>query len=156
LRPHDLLDAAKHLADFGKGKPRQAYLKRAVSTTYYAMFHCLARTCADLMIGGTGAQRSLPAWAQVYRALDHGTAKNVCSNPQLISQLPRQIQDFANSFVTMQKKRHDADYDPQWTVYKSAVLFDVGAVEAVIDDFEVVPKKDRRAFAAAVLLKRRQ
>jgi len=88
------LDAAKLLAVSGKGKPRQAYLKRAVSTTYYAMFHCLARTCADLMIGGTGAQRSMPAWTQAYRALDHGIARNVLSNAQLIIHFPQQIQDF--------------------------------------------------------------
>jgi hypothetical protein len=151
----DLLEAAKHLADSSKGKPKQAFLKRAISTTYYAMFHCLAKTCADLMIGGTGAQRSMPAWTQVYRALDHGTARNVCSNTQMLAQFPLEIQDFAYQFVTIQKKRHDADYDPQCSVFKSAVLADISAVEIVIDDFAIAPMKDRRAFAAAVLLKRR-
>ncbi len=55
----------------------------------------------------------------------------------------------------MQKKRHDADYDPQCTVFKSAVLSDISAVETVIDDFDTAPTKDRRAFTAAILFKKR-
>ena len=154
MDPGHLLKAARSLAASSKGKPKQAYLKRAASTTYYAMFHCLARTCADLLIGGTGSQRSMPAWTQVYRALDHGAARNVCSG-QLMPNFPREIQDFANVFVTMQKKRHDADYDPQCFVFKSAILADISNVETVIADFEIAPAKDRRAFAAAVLLRKR-
>lgn len=154
MDPDDLLDAAKHLAS-RKGKPRQAFLKRAVSTAYYAMFHCLAKTCADLLIGGTGAQRSEEAWTQVYRALDHGAVRNVCSNSQTMRVFPQRIQDFGNTFVSMQKKRHDADYDPQCSVFKSAVLADISSVETVIADFAATAVKDRRAFAAAILFKKR-
>jgi hypothetical protein len=118
------------------------------------MFHCLARTSADLLIGGTGSQRSMAAWSQVYRALDHGIARNVCSSPMMTG-FPRPIQDFANAFVTMQKKRHDADYDPQCSVLKSAVLADISAAEIVIADFGRATAQHRRAFAAAVLLKKR-
>ena len=50
-------------------KPRQTDLKRAVSTTYYAMFNFLARECADLFIGTGAARKSLP-WVQVHRALE--------------------------------------------------------------------------------------
>lgn len=28
----------------------QAHLRRAVSTAYYALFHCLARCCADTLV----------------------------------------------------------------------------------------------------------
>jgi hypothetical protein len=125
--PHDFLEAALDLTNSSKGKPKQAHLRRAVSTTYYAMFHTLARCCADLFIGGTGSSRSKEAWQQVYRALDHG---------------------FAN-------KRHDADYNPDGTVFKSAVLTDISTVEAAIDGFSQAPLKDRRAFAAFVMLKQR-
>ncbi|GLH77416.1 hypothetical protein SSBR45G_23240 [Bradyrhizobium sp. SSBR45G] len=150
----DLLEAARHLAS-RTGKPRQAFLRRAVGTAYYAMFHCLAKNCADLLIGGTGAQRSEEAWALVYRALDHGTVRNVCSNSQTMRAFPQHIQDFGNTFVTMQKKRHDADYDPQCSVFKSAVLADINGVETVLADFEATAMKDRRAFAAAILFKKR-
>ena len=68
---------------------------------------------------------------------------------------PREIEDFANAFVTMQAKRHEADYDPNSTFYKSAVEQDIADVEDVIDRFRSAPPKDRRAFAAFVLFKKR-
>jgi len=37
--PNDLLEQAKHLAIREKKRPRQASLRRAVSTAYYALFH---------------------------------------------------------------------------------------------------------------------
>jgi len=37
----DLLDQANRLARSEKSKPKQASLRRAVSTAYYALFHLL-------------------------------------------------------------------------------------------------------------------
>lgn len=138
-----------------KGRPIQTELRRAVSNAYYAMFHCLARCCADTMVGGTGANRSPDAWRQVYRALQHGLAKDACSNKAMVKKFPRAIQDFATQFVTMQKKRHHADYDPTGIYYRTAVLTDILITEAMISAFNAVPIKDRRAFAAWVLFKER-
>jgi len=39
--PDHLLEQAKHLAKREKKKPRQASLRRAVSTAYYSLFHLL-------------------------------------------------------------------------------------------------------------------
>lgn len=155
MLPHDLLNTALDLANSSAGKPRQAHLRRAISTTYYAMFHTLARCCADLLIGGPGSNRSMEAWAQVYRAVDHNFAKGACGNNQIMQHFPRPIQDFANMFVQMQIKRHDADYNPGYRAYKSSVLLDVFIVEAIITGFNHAPLKDRRAFAAHALLKHR-
>jgi len=98
--------------------------------------------------------RSKHAWHQVYRALEHGVCKNACKNGK-IGQFPQEIQDFANQFITMQEKRHIADYDPHAKAFKSAVLLDISQVEFVIDAFESVSLKDRRAFAAFILFKHR-
>lgn len=68
---------------------------------------------------------------------------------------PQQIQDFANGFVTMQAKRHKADYDPHERFQKSAVSLDIDQAETAILDFHTVPLPDRRAFAAYLLLKSR-
>lgn len=154
MKPRDLLKSARDLVHSSSGKPRQSNLLRATSTAYYALFHQLAKSCADLLIGGTGATRSGAAWRQVYRALEHGACKNACKNNKL-SEFPQELQDFANLFVTLQEKRHSADYDPDAKAYKSAVLLDIGQVESVIDGFEAVSLKDRRAFAAFVLFKQR-
>ena len=56
-------------------KPRQADLKRAISTAYYALFHAMAKDAADMLVG-VGADRPDKAWTQLYRALQHGDAKN--------------------------------------------------------------------------------
>ena len=119
------------------------------------MFHCLARCCADLLVGGSSAIRSEYAWKQVYRALEHGTAKNACKNQVVIKKFPKDIEDFANTFVTMQAKRHKADYDPVEKFFKSSVKLEIAETEDVIKRFEGAPIKDRRAFAAFVLLKKR-
>lgn len=130
-------------------------LRRAVSTAYYAMFHCLARNCADQLIGGRNAARSNPAWRQVYRALDHGAARRACERPHVISKFPKGIEDFANIFSSLQEKRHIADYDPDEKFYKSSATLDIDAAEDAIRRFEAEGIKDRRAFAALVLFKRR-
>src|SRR4051812_27154040 len=70
-----LLVTARTLAEANPRRPTQANLSRAVSTAYSAVFHMLAKQCADAF-AGTGAGRSERAWNQVYRALEHGAAKN--------------------------------------------------------------------------------
>ncbi len=91
----------------------------------------------------------------MYRALEHGTAKKSCQYHATVEKFPEDIQDFANRFAEMQTKRHLADYDPHTKVTKSSVLVDLKAAEDVIGRLKKVPLKDRRAFAAYVLLKRR-
>lgn len=155
MLPDDLLKTAERLVDSGPGKPKQSDLRRAVSTTYFAMFHTLAKCCADVVVGSSGSQRSPEAWQQVYRALEHGFAKNSCSNKMMMSKFPREIQDFAHAFVEMQIKRHQADYDPNEKFFKSAVLVDIGLIELIIQSFKRAALKDKRAFAVLVLLKSR-
>lgn len=152
MQPLDLIASAKSLVASNKGKPSQVSLRRATSSAYYAMFHCLARNCADTLIGGTGSIRSKPAWRQIYRALEHGPAKTRCKE-KLISKFPQAIEDFANLFVAMQEKRHNADYDPYIKLTKSEVRLDIRTAEQAIADFSAAPIKDRRAFSAYVLFR---
>lgn len=109
-----------------------------------------------MVVGTGGAIRSARAWRQVYRALAHGEARNACRNGAVMARFPQAVQDFANMFVAMQEKRHEADYDPAAArAFKSAVLADISAVEVAIADFVAADIKDRRAFAVWVLLKDR-
>lgn len=126
-----------------------------MSTAYYAGFHALAQCIADTVIGGTGANRSEPAWAQSYRALEHRPAKEACRNIGIMARFPQPIRDFANVFVMMQEKRHKADYDPTGNYARSTVLIDIDAMENAIRDFQRAAAKDKRAFCAHVLFKKR-
>ncbi len=110
---------------------------------------------ADLLVGGTGANRSDPAWRQVYRAVDHGPTKNACLDKTTIQKFPKPVEDFASLFVTLQLKRHEAEYDPFSRFTKSGVEQDIDMVERVIANFSAAPIKDRRAFCAFVLFKKR-
>jgi uncharacterized protein (UPF0332 family) len=130
-------------------------LRRATSSCYYALFHCLAKECADLLIGASKSNRSNEAWRQVYRSLDHSPTKDRCRDREMIKKFPKAIEDFANTFVTMQAKRHDADYDPFKTFVKSSVESDIVLIEEAIRQFKAANAKDRRAFCAYVLLKKR-
>lgn len=126
-----------------------------MSSTYYALFHCLAREGADLIIGGRNSKRSEKAWLQVYRALDHGTVKRRYNNKNVMGRFPKEIDDFANAFVTMQEKRHAADYDPAASFAKSTVRADVLLARRAIASFKSAAEKDRRAFCVFVLLRER-
>ena len=153
IKSADLIAAALDLVEAGsRGRPRQANLRRAVSTTYYAMFHCLAVCCADMLVGGVGAERSEPAWRQAYRALEHGAARQRCNRTAIIQKFPEEVRDFADKFVAMQQKRHQADYDPEADYDKNFVLQDITDIAEVIAKFQRVPVKDRRAFAVYLLL----
>lgn len=154
MKPLDLIASANILVRSCKGKPSQVSLRRATSSAYYAMFHCLARTCADLLVGGSNAARSKHAWRQTYRALEHGFAKSACKDG-IVTKFPKAIEDFANNFVALQEKRHAADYDPSVKLTKSEVIADIAAAQEAITQFQREQAKDRRAFAAHVLFKKR-
>ena len=62
MDPDHLVQLAADLAEINPRRPRRTDLCRAVSTTYYALFHCLARTCADRLAGRAGTVGNRPMW----------------------------------------------------------------------------------------------
>lgn len=129
-----------------------------MSTTYYALFHCLARSCADTLVGKTRASRNAPAWRQAYRALEHRYARSQCLDQPSMKRFPREVRNFADQFVDIQGKRVEADYDPEapqgrWS--KADVAEDIDTAEDAIERFEAAPLQARRAFAVHVLLRHR-
>lgn len=55
--------------------PGDADLRRAASTIYYAVFHSLAKSCADSLINEEELGSHSGAWLRTYRALDHGRVR---------------------------------------------------------------------------------
>jgi uncharacterized protein (UPF0332 family) len=152
VRPVDFLQVADALL-ISPGRPSEAGLRRAASTVYYAIFHFVARESADLLIGGTGAARSKPAWVQTYRALEHGYCRAQCQNAAIMKKFPREIEDFANLLVELQRQRHLADYDPVAKFSKAEVMGNVNFARRAMKEFAAAAKADRRAFCAWVLLR---
>ena len=151
MAPEHLLQTATDLAEINPRRPRQADLCRAASTAYYAMFHCLARTCADRLAGSGSTVGNRPMWRRVYRAPEHRQAKARCENAP--SWFADEVRQFGQTFVDMQRKRHFADYDPDYRVGKSEVIADINDARAAIDRFLATPPNVRRDFALHVLTK---
>lgn len=151
---HDLIATARRLAKASPKRPRQSDLKRGVSTAYYALFHALARECADLLVG-VGDARSDAAWSQVYRTLEHGVAKNSCKAAAARG-FPADIVSFADTFVVLQEERHRADYDPLARFVRAEVLVLIDNAEQAIRDLSSAPRSDRKAFAVWVLFQKKR
>ena len=134
------------------GRPRQVTLKRVVSNAYYAMFHCLAESNANLIVGGQNSNRSKGAWAQTYRALGHNEARNKCKNQNMMRRFPDEINRFADVFCTMQFKREEADYNPDSRLALVDAAFALLDAEDAINEFRNVDRKDRLAFAVYLLI----
>ena len=152
MNSHDLIETARGLTELSPRRPSQANLRRAVSTAYYAVFHCLAATVADALMGKGRSD----AWHQTYRALEHGSARRACKNKEALAGFPSGIQSFAETFSDLQRARHQADYALDGRYDKLDVLADIEAAEAAIGWLEAADIRHRRRFAAHVLFKRRQ
>ena len=157
VNPQDLIRIAGQLASGavsgGRGRPRQAELRRAISTAYYALFHALALCSANLL---AGSNRGESSWQQTYRALEHGHARNQCDDQSAMNRFPLEIQFFARQFVAMQNQRQRADYSPTATFSRERVMLLIGEAGDAIDSLENATAADRRAFAIHVLFRRRR
>lgn len=115
MNPDHLLEQAERLATAGVGRPRQADLRRAISTAYYALFHLLTRDGAKHVATHPGLRLLLA------RAYNHGEMKQVSDQfarnklpanlRQLVLGVSPDLLAVAETFVALQEARHQADYD---------------------------------------------
>ena len=141
---------ASGMSQSGLGRPRQADLQRAVSDIYYAMFHTLATCNANSLVRTGYVARRQPEWRQIYRALEHGYARQQCSNHRALAQFPPEIQRFAEHFVDARRLRHQADYDPESKLTRREVLCLIDETEEIIRAFDHALPDRRRVFAVHV------
>lgn len=114
----DLLEQAHHLANREKKRPKQASLRRAVSASYYALFHLLTSEAAlQLAPAASG-----PTLALLQRWFDHQQMQRACaffSGLKLSPPAERyhpldlsaELRVVTRAFVQLQQLRHSADYD---------------------------------------------
>ena len=151
MDPDHLVQLAADLAEINPRRPRRTDLCRAVSTTYYALFHCLARACADRLAGRAGTVGDRSMWRRAYRAPEHRQAKARCES--MPSSFPDGVRQFGRTFARLQEKRHFADYDPDFRIGKSEVIADINDAGTAIDRFRAAPANVQRDFAIHVLTK---
>jgi hypothetical protein len=109
----DQLDIAETLATKADPrKPRQASLRRAVSTAYYALFQALCKMSADRLVGWN---QPWEIFTPVYRSLDHGRTLNVLSErgSDRTHPLGDAVEKIGVAFKELQAAREWADYNPE-------------------------------------------
>lgn len=116
----DLRHQARHLATREPKRPRQASLRRAISTSYYSLFHLLVRDASRFMVAGNNRDQLRQCLG---RAFAHHTMKVLAKrfasgncppklSPALKGQpIPTELKEVAQTFVDLQQARHEADYD---------------------------------------------
>ena len=77
MRWQDLITTARLLATapHPNTQPLPDSLRRAVSAAYYAMFHALASSNAECLVGVPHDQLTEHAWSRTYRGLNHNSAR---------------------------------------------------------------------------------
>ena len=145
--------AAGDIGGGSLGRPRETELRRAISVAYYAMFHALCQTCADMLVGASRANRNRRAWVQAYRAPDHGTVRNRCRRAEM-NEFPAAIRDFGKLLVELQAMRHRADYAPFYGVQikREYVANLIDVAETSIDRLLQTPAHELRDFVIYLLL----
>ena len=113
----------------------QARLRIAVGNAYYAMYHALARSNADLLIGPFETESGTPEWSRVYTALGGDSAFELLEAD--FSRYPEVVRRFVDGFLAAHERRRLAEEDP-----------------AAITEFLSVEPEQRRAFALQLLLNR--
>ncbi len=159
----DLLAQAKHLARKEPRRPKQASLRKAVSSGYYALFHLLIDEASTFLIRGAKRSELRNCLA---RAFKHAAMKQVAQAfsmrrpnesmkiaPALRGlTLQSELVSVASAFVDLQQARHEADYDRARVFGRQEVLDFLDLVEQAFQNWRVVrstPQAD--AFLVALL-----
>ena len=133
--------------------PAWAAIRRAISTAYYAAFHALNASNAEVLVGPAHDQLTSRAWIRIYRGLNHNHIKSQFQQNRASFSPDAQI--FADLFCDLQDERHNADYDPQATFTAQEAATWLNKAEAAITDFLRTSRSERAAIAILTLIRTR-
>ena len=134
-------------------QPSQAAIRRAISTAYYAAFHALTASNADVLAGTGAGQFPSEAWIRAYRGLNHSYARaQLLQNRHLLSTNGR---IFADIFCQLQDERVQADYNPRVSFTPESARIWMDKVEAASNDVLQTTQGERAAMAILTLVRPR-
>jgi hypothetical protein len=158
-----LFQQARDLATADPRKPRQVNLRRAVSSTYYALFHALIDQACRFMFGARHGET--PFRHVLGRAFAHGTMKQACrafaggTLPAAVAKglpagfvIPIEIKVLARAFVDLQDQRHLAEYDWTERFRRLDVLAQVEQAETALNTFLGLAVSSEKKFFLVCLL----
>lgn len=154
VQPDELIRLAYELAGWnaGPGRPRTAWLRRAISSAYYALFHELVGWSVQHVLCDA-TDRDEERWA-VARWYQHGDVRQVCewvsslatpgsrAAPKAVEslfggsgapgQIPAGLVTVAVGFTALHSARQRADYDHAMDVTRKETLALVETAEEAI------------------------
>ena len=152
MNPARLISIATQMALSSDDTPeRQDDLRRAVSTAYYAMFHTLANSNANTLIGAPENDDDNAAWNRTHRALEHGVARSRFRHTGHMDTFPDAVREFADKFNDLQQERQNADYNPDHIFTLSGALQIIDHARQSIIRFTGISPEIRRNLATYIL-----
>ncbi|MEH3118505.1 MAG: hypothetical protein PGN25_13165 [Methylorubrum populi] len=147
-----LIAVADQLAQApGPAAYRQASMRRAVSSAYYALFHTLCTLCADELVGWSKTSNLPP----IYRSLDHGVALKKLRSREA-KQIDPAIERISALFENLQENRHLADYAPPSALFsRMQTLALIEEARDAIALIEGLASKARLQLAILLLARQR-
>jgi hypothetical protein len=157
--PTDLLAQADYLAKREPRRPKQASLRRAISSAYYALFHLLTSEASRMFM------KDERLWKCVNRVYGHVEINTISKSfaqgdwPKAfdavkgVFPLPQELKDVARAFVNLQQARHNADYHLAQTFTRSETMDFVDMARKAFADWTKVKNNDlARIYLASFLL----
>lgn len=140
IQPSTLLALAADLGGetSGPGRPRPIYLRRAVSSAYYAVFHRLTQHSAQQLLGRgewTLRHSAVARWithTDLAALADAANNRGNASLRAVLAPVDARLQDVAQNFLDLQSARHSADYDDFYEVSRSLALSHVASARAAV------------------------
>jgi uncharacterized protein (UPF0332 family) len=154
----DLLKQARSLASQDPKRPKEASIRRAISTAYYALFHFLLDESTGILVGAT--RNDKPLRHLLSRCFVHGHMASACTkivglvtNPKSASPLyapfARSMLNQANDLLVVAKTfkdlyehRHRAGYDLGQRYSRAQALKSISDVEEAMRTWNRIKKGD--------------
>lgn len=144
----ELLEQAYHLATKEPKRPKDASLRRAVSAAYYSMFHLLIHEATRFLVAGSRSDLR----HRLARCFEHRRMREAAM--ALSKQCAPELKRFAETFVDLQKERHDADYDLSKRFRRSEVEALLARAKFAIEDWSRVRDQgETEVFLVSLLCK---
>lgn len=153
----DLLTQAEELSKWDPKRPRQANLRRSVSSAYYSLFHLLSSEAGSAISIGSELR------PLVQRALQHAVMRQACKSfgggtlPTFLraaapAGLSENLKQLARIFIELQQARHEADYNVSKRFLRKEVQVLLSQARQAFEIWLLLPKEEQQVFLLSLLL----
>ncbi|KKZ12529.1 MAG: hypothetical protein TQ37_05415 [Candidatus Synechococcus spongiarum 15L] len=146
-----------------RGRPKQAKLRRSISTAYYSLFSLLVDEAATAMVGSGNKKKALRGY--VTRAIGHQTIRDVCkmfasrsSDNRIKTALdgygiPDDLVTVARTCHDLQVYRHEADYNFIYSFTKEEAIDIINQTEEAHKKWETIRDNEAtKVFLTALIV----